>query len=911
MEMLGAYAKAASASLGFLRSTDSSGKHMPAYEVTGEREERPVSTPQAQPWQRGVYSLCALATVLTRAACGEAWFRVPPAGSSSASPTSSASGTPGAAATAAPSPRDRAGSVAATGNAGDSGARRNGASLVCGSATSEAQRWAGGGDLPLREALPRLSQQLCGDAMERPWPPTWSGARELGDARGALSGACALSLRLPVPFSMPPPATQPYADRPGYGAQGPAPTPQPAPAAAAAAGAAGPTAAPSAVTTQSSATSGSVGSVPGQASSASSTGGGSTSTTAVLVLYWPSERPPPPPAAVNTLLSSLAGVAKSACLLTYQDGADAGAAAHNAPTSNVGSVSGNSDARSRTDSDATAHAAYQLAAAADVLRHVADSAMPSPLSPAGVARPGSTSAPAPFAQGAGITLQHVLPGAAGGALVPPAGHYIGPPGLPPSLPFPFTGGMPPAGSAAPGASPVGRAASMAAMPRPQSGLDLLGIIANDSSHSKAEAGGAGSRATRRRGRPEETSSAGGSVNAGEGGVSPAEGPGAKRRRGAGGGDSDSASAATADAQPPAAALVAAASGMPAPLHPAFAAHLPPHFQQQLAAQFGAPPPQAQQLQLQPGVGGGVAPQPGVQYVTVPGGGTMAVYPAMYLAAASASAKQQQQMSVQQLQGVPAGRGVPYPLEPPPSAGGAGMDDADEYDDDEEDRYDGSDVGPSPRNGRGRGRGRGGANGRASIPYSLPESEHGLMTAAGLPAVSAQALARVKGRARAAKPKLSVALRRGKWPTEEENFTNTVVDTFRAGILPLAEGTTLRTYLSGQLHWCVIRGGRERAKERMMSCAAIMCPMAFDGSCGQIAILPPPNHPTTTTTTSPLPTSPVAAPPCASPRSSPRTPPSASRCTSGGTTWRPPCGRTSPRRPCGASSPLGRRSSPRC
>jgi hypothetical protein len=92
--------------------------------------------------------------------------------------------------------------------------------------------------------------------------------------------------------------------------------------------------------------------------------------------------------------------------------------------------------------------------------------------------------------------------------------------------------------------------------------------------------------------------------------------------------------------------------------------------------------------------------------------------------------------------------------------------------------------------------------RRGAPYSLHPSEHGHMTAAGLPAVSAAALRRVKGRSRAAAPKLAVALRRGKWPFEEEEFTNVIVEFFRAGLLPLQDGTTLRTYLSGQLHWCV-------------------------------------------------------------------------------------------------------------
>ena len=88
---------------------------------------------------------------------------------------------------------------------------------------------------------------------------------------------------------------------------------------------------------------------------------------------------------------------------------------------------------------------------------------------------------------------------------------------------------------------------------------------------------------------------------------------------------------------------------------------------------------------------------------------------------------------------------------------------------------------------------------SAIPYSLHPSEHGPMTAAGLPSVSPAALARVKGRSRASAPKIAVALRRGKWIPEEEDFTNGIVEHFRSGLLPLEEETTLRTFLSCQLH----------------------------------------------------------------------------------------------------------------
>jgi hypothetical protein len=39
------------------------------------------------------------------------------------------------------------------------------------------------------------------------------------------------------------------------------------------------------------------------------------------------------------------------------------------------------------------------------------------------------------------------------------------------------------------------------------------------------------------------------------------------------------------------------------------------------------------------------------------------------------------------------------------------------------------------------------------------------------------------------------LRRGKWTTEEEQYANRLIFEFKLGLLPLTEGTTLRTFLS--------------------------------------------------------------------------------------------------------------------
>jgi hypothetical protein len=43
-------------------------------------------------------------------------------------------------------------------------------------------------------------------------------------------------------------------------------------------------------------------------------------------------------------------------------------------------------------------------------------------------------------------------------------------------------------------------------------------------------------------------------------------------------------------------------------------------------------------------------------------------------------------------------------------------------------------------------------------------------------------------------------RKGKWTVEEENYANKLISLFNQGLLPVVEGTTLRTYLSDKLKW---------------------------------------------------------------------------------------------------------------
>ena len=44
------------------------------------------------------------------------------------------------------------------------------------------------------------------------------------------------------------------------------------------------------------------------------------------------------------------------------------------------------------------------------------------------------------------------------------------------------------------------------------------------------------------------------------------------------------------------------------------------------------------------------------------------------------------------------------------------------------------------------------------------------------------------------------MRKGKWTPEEEIYTTKIINDFNKGLLPLAPGTTLRSYLSEKLNW---------------------------------------------------------------------------------------------------------------
>lgn len=48
-------------------------------------------------------------------------------------------------------------------------------------------------------------------------------------------------------------------------------------------------------------------------------------------------------------------------------------------------------------------------------------------------------------------------------------------------------------------------------------------------------------------------------------------------------------------------------------------------------------------------------------------------------------------------------------------------------------------------------------------------------------------------------KSAPSYRRGKWTVEEEAYSNRLITEFKLGLLPLTDGTTLRTFLSKLLN----------------------------------------------------------------------------------------------------------------
>jgi hypothetical protein len=78
-------------------------------------------------------------------------------------------------------------------------------------------------------------------------------------------------------------------------------------------------------------------------------------------------------------------------------------------------------------------------------------------------------------------------------------------------------------------------------------------------------------------------------------------------------------------------------------------------------------------------------------------------------------------------------------------------------------------------------------------YTVVKPEPGIAVAASAPVFAAQPAATD------AKTKKLSALRRGKWTQEEESYANRLIQEFKNGLLPLTDGTTLRTFLSKLLN----------------------------------------------------------------------------------------------------------------
>lgn len=65
-----------------------------------------------------------------------------------------------------------------------------------------------------------------------------------------------------------------------------------------------------------------------------------------------------------------------------------------------------------------------------------------------------------------------------------------------------------------------------------------------------------------------------------------------------------------------------------------------------------------------------------------------------------------------------------------------------------------------------------------------------------------------------------SLRRGKWTSEEESYANRLIYEFKLGLLPLTDGTTLRTFLSKLLNCDPMRISKKFVGQ---NCIGKVCP----------------------------------------------------------------------------------------
>lgn len=104
---------------------------------------------------------------------------------------------------------------------------------------------------------------------------------------------------------------------------------------------------------------------------------------------------------------------------------------------------------------------------------------------------------------------------------------------------------------------------------------------------------------------------------------------------------------------------------------------------------------------------------------------------------------------------------------------------------------------------------GGVSGSAAPPVAQQQQQPAGMSRASatalqqarsaIAAAAAQSKGPTAGASSAANKKKGPPLRRGKWTPEEEAYAGRLIQEFKAGLLPLTDGTTLRTFLSKLLN----------------------------------------------------------------------------------------------------------------
>lgn len=88
---------------------------------------------------------------------------------------------------------------------------------------------------------------------------------------------------------------------------------------------------------------------------------------------------------------------------------------------------------------------------------------------------------------------------------------------------------------------------------------------------------------------------------------------------------------------------------------------------------------------------------------------------------------------------------------------------------------------------------------ADLQGTVAAAVHARAAAAAAVAAASSPLHNHNGGGGGGGKKKGPPLRRGKWTAEEEAYANRLIQEFKAGLLPLTDGTTLRTFLSKLLN----------------------------------------------------------------------------------------------------------------